>query len=70
MVTNSMPPYSICVGNPAKVIKYRFEPETIAKLLEIKWWDWPSNLIYQAVPYLQSNDVKGLLEFYETTVVN
>lgn len=70
LVTKNMPPYSICGGNPAKVIKYRFEPEIIAKLLEIKWWDWAPNLIYQAVPYLQSNEIKGLFEFYETTVVN
>lgn len=39
LVTKDIPPYSIAVGIPARVIKYRFSQEQIAKLLEIKWWD-------------------------------
>ena len=33
VVTKNVPPYAIVVGNPAKIIKYRFEPEIIEKLL-------------------------------------
>lgn len=40
VVTKDVPDYAIVVGNPAKLIKYRFEPERIAELLEMKWWDW------------------------------
>ncbi|MTH17533.1 CatB-related O-acetyltransferase [Flavobacterium sp. LC2016-01] len=40
VVTNDIPPYAIAGGTPAKVLKYRFSPEIINKLLEIKWWDW------------------------------
>lgn len=39
LVTHDIPPYAIAVGTPAKVIKYRFTPEQIEKLLEIKWWN-------------------------------
>ena len=39
VVTKDLPPFSISVGNPAKVISYRFKPETIEKLLESSWWD-------------------------------
>lgn len=39
LVTRDIPPYAIAVGTPAKVIKYRFTPEQIQELLEIKWWD-------------------------------
>ena len=28
-----------CVGNPAKIIKYRFDDKRIKELLEEKWWD-------------------------------
>ena len=45
VVTKDIPPYAIAVGVPAKVVKYRFEPETIAALEEIKWWDWPHEII-------------------------
>ncbi|HBG7937104.1 TPA: CatB-related O-acetyltransferase, partial [Clostridioides difficile] len=41
VVTNDVPPYSIVGGVPAKIIKKRFNNNTISKLLEIKWWDWP-----------------------------
>lgn len=40
VVTKDIPPYAIAVGNPAKVIKYRFTEEQIQKLLSIKWWEW------------------------------
>ncbi|WP_198001436.1 CatB-related O-acetyltransferase [Nibribacter ruber] len=40
VVTKDLPPYSIAVGTPAKVIKYRFEPEIIEKLQQIQWWNW------------------------------
>jgi phosphonate metabolism protein (transferase hexapeptide repeat family) len=40
VVTKDIGPYEIAVGVPAKVIKKRFDDQTIAKLLEIRWWDW------------------------------
>lgn len=39
VVTADIPPYAVAVGVPAKVKKYRFDPETIEKLLAEKWWD-------------------------------
>lgn len=39
VVTRDVPPYAIVAGNPARVIKYRFDDETIRKLLKEKWWD-------------------------------
>ncbi len=39
LVTHDIPPYAVAVGTPARVIKYRFTPEQIQKLLTIRWWD-------------------------------
>jgi chloramphenicol O-acetyltransferase type B len=45
VVSKDIPPFAVAVGNPAKVVKYRFPPEIAAKLLEIRWWDWPDETI-------------------------
>lgn len=39
IVTKDVPAYSIVVGIPAKIIKYRFTPEIINKLSALKWWN-------------------------------
>ncbi len=39
IVTKDVPPYAVVAGNPARVIRYRFEEETIRKLEKIKWWN-------------------------------
>jgi virginiamycin A acetyltransferase len=61
VVTKDVPSYAIVGGNPAQVIRYRFDPETIAKLLEIKWWDWPVEKITANIKALSSGDLEALL---------
>ena len=39
VVTEDVPPYAIVGGVPAKVIRYRFTPREVEKLLQIRWWD-------------------------------
>lgn len=40
IVTKDIPPYSISVGVPNRILRYRFEPEIIQKLLRIAWWNY------------------------------
>ena len=40
VVTKDVPPFAIVGGVPAKVIRYRFPPEIIARLMAAKWWDY------------------------------
>lgn len=53
LVLRDIPPYSICGGVPARIIKYRFENETINGLLSIKWWDWSFNKIKANAQYFE-----------------
>lgn len=45
IVTKDIPAYSMAVGNPAKVIKNRFDVEMIEFLEVAKWWDWSDEKI-------------------------
>lgn len=45
IVTKDIPPYAIAAGAPAKVIRYRFDEQTIKELLELKWWDLDEEII-------------------------
>jgi acetyltransferase-like isoleucine patch superfamily enzyme len=49
VVTRDVPPYAIVAGVPAKVIRYRFDEATIAKLLASKWWLWPDDKIRENI---------------------
>ncbi len=40
VVTKDVPPFAIVVGNPGRILRYRFPPEIIAALQQIGWWDW------------------------------
>jgi len=61
VVTQDVEPYSIVGGNPAHLIRKRFDDETIRMLLEIRWWDWPLDRINDNLKILMSNNVSGML---------
>jgi acetyltransferase-like isoleucine patch superfamily enzyme len=47
VVTDSVPPYAIVGGVPARVIKYRFDAGVIESLLRIAWWEWSPQCIQE-----------------------
>jgi len=61
VVVKDVPPYAIVGGVPAKIIKYRFDEETIDKLLKLKWWDLPDEVI-KGMPF---KDVRECIEYLE-----
>lgn len=65
VVAKDVPPYAIVVGNPARVIKYRFDEATIQKLLKIKWWNWCKEEIAKALPLMLSDNVGAFIEYCE-----
>ena len=48
VVTKNVPPYAIVAGAPARILRYRFDEETIKELLDSKWWNWPDNKLEKA----------------------
>lgn len=64
VVTKDIPPYAIAVGNPAKVIKYRFDEETIRRLRALRWWDWSYESLKERLADFRG-DVHSFLDKYE-----
>ena len=63
VVVKNVPPYAIVGGNPAQIIKYRFEPHVIEALLRIKWWDWSLDKIHDNFKYF--NDVEKFVSLHD-----
>ena len=62
VVTKDVPPYAIVAGNPAKVIRYRFEERVIEELLKIRWWEWEDEKIARFIPELLSDNINVFIE--------
>lgn len=61
VVTKNVPPYAIVAGNPGRIVKYRFDSETIRELLEYKWWDLPLDTIRsKLIPH--ADDIQAVLK--------
>lgn len=61
VVTRDVPPYAIVGGNPAQLIRKRFDDSVIDRLLEIAWWNWPVEKITEYAPLL-TGDVDAFLD--------
>ena len=62
VITKDVPPFSIVAGNPAKIIRYRFEKNVIDQLLKIEWWNWEKEKVEQNINLLA--DINKFLEIH------
>jgi chloramphenicol O-acetyltransferase type B len=61
VVSRDVPPYSIVVGNPGRVVRYRFDLSVISDLVQIAWWDWPIGKILQHADLLSTHDIASVI---------
>lgn len=62
VVTKDVPPFAIVGGNPAQIIKFRFSPEQIIDLMNIKWWDWEEDKIKKEAMSLWSPNIDEFIK--------
>ena len=65
VVGSDVAPYTIVIGNPAKVLRKRFDDELIRLLLKFKWWDKSIEEINALIPILTSSDLEKVREEIE-----
>ena len=61
-VTKDVPPYAIVVGNPGKIVKYRFADAVVDKLLKLSWWEFDDEMINNLLPILLNEPTQENLE--------
>lgn len=61
VVTKDVPPYTIVAGVPARTIRKRFDEETIARLEQLRWWDWPENEIRRNISHIQRGQIEAMM---------
>ncbi|MGK7868770.1 chloramphenicol acetyltransferase [Falsiroseomonas sp. E2-1-a20] len=65
VVTKDVPAFAVAVGNPARVLRYRFTPEVQASLLRIAWWDWTREQLAEGLADMRRLKAEDFCARYE-----
>ncbi len=65
IVTKDVPPFAIVVGNPGRILRFRFPDPIIAALHRIAWWDWPHAALRQRLADFRAMDAARFCKKYD-----
>lgn len=65
IVTKDVPDYAICVGNPGRILRYRFSGPVQDSLKRIAWWDWPHQALAAALADFRGLPVEAFCEKHD-----
>lgn len=66
LISRNVEPYAVMAGNPAKLIKWRFDEPTRMSLLESRWWEWPEGEINKILDKLCSDHLDEFIHYSKT----
>jgi virginiamycin A acetyltransferase len=66
VVTRHVPDYAIVGGNPAQIIRMRYDADAVQRLNKIAWWNWNIESITRHVRVINSNDLDALEQIAQT----
>ena len=66
VVSRDVPPYAVVSGNPARLVKMRFGEDTIEKLLQIQWWNWPMEKIKKHIHLICSQKIDEFIKIADS----
>jgi acetyltransferase-like isoleucine patch superfamily enzyme len=64
VVTKDVPPYAIVVGNPARIVRFRFPPEIVERLLDLAWW----HFAFRDFAGLDPTRIEGAIEHMQRLI--
>lgn len=66
VVTKDVPAYAVVCGNPAQILRYRFDDTVIIQMLKLKWWEWTDEKIKSHFDFFKSTPtVDSVLKMME-----
>lgn len=65
VVVNDVPPYAIVGGCPARIIKYRLDPDLARRFIDVAWWDWPEGDVVRAASILADKSPDHAIKYLE-----
>lgn len=65
VVSRDVPPYAIVAGNPARIVGWRFEEATRARLIQSAWWAWPEAEVRRVTPLLCSSRLEEFFGYVD-----
>ncbi|UTO27893.1 DapH/DapD/GlmU-related protein [Bartonella harrusi] len=68
VITKNVLPYTIVAGVPAKCLRMRFSDHVIQELLEMAWWNWPLDKIYNALPDMQTLPIEDFIRKWKESL--
>ena len=69
IVTKDVPAYTIVAGNPARIVRRRFDEPTAERLAALAWWNWSHDTLRKALPDFRGLGVEAFLDKYERITV-
>jgi len=70
IVTKDVPAYTIVAGNPARIVRRRFDERTAERLTALAWWNWSHETLRKALPDFRKLGVDAFLDKYERVAVS
>ena len=70
VVTRDVDAYTIVAGVPARVLRLRFPPHVQQRIEALAWWDWSPDLLFEAIPDMQSLPIEAFLDRWEARLTD
>lgn len=61
VVSRDIPPYAVAAGNPARIVRTRYDEPTVVRLQAIGWWNWPIERIRAFESLLCGSDIEAFI---------